>query len=55
MVVSVKEAVAREPSDSSAKVFPVESKKVIAFGNIDFWEEDFSLSTMLKVSPLLVP
>ena len=53
--MSVEETMASEPSNSPAKVIPVESEKVIAFGSVYFWEEDFCLSIMLGVRPLLVP
>jgi hypothetical protein len=53
--VSIEKAMAREPSDGPAKLIPVESEKMIAFGSVHFWEEDFCLSIMLGVSPLLVP
>ena len=53
--MSVEKTMASEPSNSPGKVIPVESEKVIAFGRVYFREEDFCLSTMLGVSPLLVP
>ena len=36
VVVSVKEAVASEPSDGSAKFIPVESEEVVAFCNVHY-------------------
>ena len=50
--MSVEEAVASKPSDGSAKVFPVESEEVIAFGNVYFRKEDFCLSVVWRGGPL---
>ena len=53
--MSLKETVASEPSDGSAKVISVESEEVIAFGNIYLREEYFCLSVVLSFGPLKVP
>ena len=53
--MSLKKAVAGEPSYGSAKVVSVESEKMVAFGNIYFREEDFGLSVVLRLGPLKVP
>ena len=45
--MSVEEAVAREPSNGSAKVVPVECEEVVAFGNVHFRKEIFCLSIVL--------
>ena len=55
VVVSLEEAVASEPSNGSAKVISVESKEMVAFGNVNLRKEYFGLSVVLGVGPLLVP
>ena len=46
---------ASKPSDGSAKVIPVKSEEMVAFGNIYLREEDFGLSVVLRLGPLMVP
>ena len=53
--MSLEETVASEPSDGSAKVVPVESEEMIAFGYIYLREEYFCLSVVLSPGPLKVP
>ena len=53
--MSLEKTVASKPSNGSAKVVPIESEEMVAFGNIYLREEDFSLSVVLGFGPLKVP
>ena len=53
--MSLKEAVASKPPNGSAKVITVESEEMVAFGNVYLRKEDFGLSVVLRLGPLVVP
>ena len=53
--MSLKKTVASKPTNGSAKVVPVESEEVVAFGNVYLRKEDFGLSVVLRLGPLKVP
>ena len=53
--MSVQEAVASEPSDSSAEGVPRLFDEVVALVWFYGWEDYFCLSIVLAVFPLLIP
>ena len=53
--MSLKKTVASKPPNGPAKVIPVESEEMVAFGNIYLRKEDFGLSVVLRLGPLKVP
>ena len=53
--MSLKKTVASKPSNGPAKVIPVESEEMVAFGNIYLGKKDFGLSIVLRFGPLEVP
>ena len=53
--MSLEKTVASKPSNGSAKVISVESEEMVAFGNVYLRKEDFGLSVVLRLGPLMVP